>query len=41
MKFKLYIEYNGANYSGWQKQGNAKSIQETLDKFHQRSIQKN
>ena len=30
MKFKLYIEYNGANYSGWQKQGNAKSVQETL-----------
>jgi tRNA pseudouridine38-40 synthase len=30
MKFKLFIEYNGTNYSGWQKQGNAKSIQETL-----------
>ena len=30
MKFKLYIEYNGTNYSGWQKQDNAKSIQDTL-----------
>lgn len=30
MKFKLYIEYNGTNYSGWQKQGNAKSIQDAL-----------
>ncbi|MFI5145256.1 MAG: tRNA pseudouridine(38-40) synthase TruA [Ignavibacteria bacterium] len=30
MKFKLFIEYNGTNYSGWQKQGNAKSIQDTL-----------
>ena len=32
MKFKLYIEYNGTNYSGWQKQGNAKTIQGTLIK---------
>jgi tRNA pseudouridine38-40 synthase len=31
-KFKIYIEYNGANYSGWQKQNNAKSIQDTLIK---------
>ncbi len=30
MRFKLYIEYSGTNYSGWQKQGNAKSIQDTL-----------
>lgn len=32
MKFKLLIEYNGANYSGWQKQKNAKSVQGTLIK---------
>jgi tRNA pseudouridine38-40 synthase len=30
MKFKLYIEYNGANYAGWQKQKNAKTLQGTL-----------
>lgn len=29
-KFKLYIEYDGTGYSGWQKQKNAKSVQETL-----------
>lgn len=30
MRFKIYMEYCGANYSGWQKQKNIKSIQETL-----------
>jgi tRNA pseudouridine38-40 synthase len=30
MKFKLYIEYDGTNYSGWQKQKNAKTVQGTL-----------
>lgn len=30
MKFKLYIEYDGTNFSGWQKQKNAKSIQGTI-----------
>lgn len=30
MRFKLYIEYDGTNYSGWQKQINAKSIQGTM-----------
>lgn len=30
MKFKIYLEYVGANYSGWQKQSNAKSVQETI-----------
>ena len=29
-KFKIFLEYNGTNYSGWQKQKNAKSIQQTL-----------
>jgi tRNA pseudouridine38-40 synthase len=29
-KFKLYIEYDGTGYSGWQKQKNAKSVQETV-----------
>jgi len=28
--FKLYIEYDGTRYSGWQKQANAKTIQGTL-----------
>lgn len=30
MKFKLFIEYDGTNYSGWQKQNNAKTIQGSL-----------
>jgi len=29
-RFKLYIEYEGTRYSGWQKQKNAKTIQGTL-----------
>jgi tRNA pseudouridine38-40 synthase len=29
-KYKLVLEYDGANYRGWQAQKNAKSIQETL-----------
>jgi tRNA pseudouridine38-40 synthase len=29
-RFKLYIEYEGTRYSGWQRQQNAKSIQGTL-----------
>jgi tRNA pseudouridine38-40 synthase len=31
-RFKLYIEYEGTRYSGWQKQENAKTIQGTLAK---------
>jgi tRNA pseudouridine38-40 synthase len=31
-RFKLYIEYDGTRYSGWQKQENAKTIQGTLIK---------
>jgi tRNA pseudouridine38-40 synthase len=34
-KFKLYIEYDGTGYSGWQKQKNAKSIQETISNIIQ------
>ena len=30
MKFKIFLEYNGTNYAGWQKQKNAKTIQGTL-----------
>lgn len=30
MKYKIYLEYNGANYAGWQKQNNAKTVQGTL-----------
>ncbi len=29
-KYKIILEYDGAKYHGWQKQKNAKSIQETL-----------
>jgi tRNA pseudouridine38-40 synthase len=29
-KFKIYLEYNGTNYAGWQKQINAKTIQGVL-----------
>src|ERR1035437_9698878 len=29
-RFKLYIEYEGTRYSGWQKQQNARTIQGTL-----------
>jgi len=34
MKFKIFLEYNGANYSGWQKQTNTdtKTVQGTLTK---------
>jgi tRNA pseudouridine38-40 synthase len=30
MKYKIYLEYCGANYAGWQKQHNAKTVQGTL-----------
>lgn len=30
MKFKIYLEYNGTNYAGWQQQKNAKTVQGTL-----------
>jgi tRNA pseudouridine38-40 synthase len=29
-KFKIYLEYNGTNYAGWQKQKNAKTVQGVL-----------
>jgi len=29
-RFKMYIEYEGTRYSGWQKQQNAKTVQGTL-----------
>ena len=31
MRIKLIIEYDGTNYSGWQRQANAKSIQQTIE----------
>lgn len=40
MKFKLYIEYDGTNYSGWQKQINAKTIQGTLIKSIEKAFEK-
>jgi tRNA pseudouridine38-40 synthase len=29
-KYKIYLEYDGTNYRGWQTQKNARSVQETL-----------
>ncbi len=40
MKFKLFIEYDGTNYSGWQKQNNAKTIQGTLIKSIESAFKK-
>ena len=42
-RFKLYIEFDGTRYSGWQKQQNAKTIQGTLqiyaeDIFHTHEV---
>ena len=34
-KYKITLEYDGTNYSGWQTQKNAKSIQETVIKAAQ------
>ncbi len=31
-RFKIYLEYDGTRYSGWQKQNNAKTVQGTLIK---------
>ncbi len=30
MKYKIYLEYDGTNYRGWQSQKNARSVQDTL-----------
>lgn len=40
MRFKLFIEYDGTNYSGWQKQINAKTIQGTLIKSIESAFKK-
>ncbi|MBK8550320.1 MAG: tRNA pseudouridine(38-40) synthase TruA [Ignavibacteria bacterium] len=40
MKLKLFIEYDGTNYSGWQKQNNAKSVQGTLIKSIESAFKK-
>ena len=32
MRYKILIEYDGTNYSGWQIQGNTPSIQEEIEK---------
>ncbi|MDQ3019727.1 MAG: tRNA pseudouridine(38-40) synthase TruA [Bacteroidota bacterium] len=40
MRFKLFIEYDGTNYSGWQKQINAKTVQGTLIKSLESAFKK-
>lgn len=40
MRFKLFIEYDGTNYSGWQKQNNTKTIQGTLIKSIETAFKK-
>jgi tRNA pseudouridine38-40 synthase len=37
-KYKITLEYDGTNYSGWQTQKNAKSIQETIIKAAQKFL---
>lgn len=41
MRFKLTLEYDGSNFSGWQKQKNAKSIQETLSTAIRQALEDN
>ena len=31
MRYKIIVEYDGTNYSGWQKQKGKKSIQESIE----------
>jgi tRNA pseudouridine38-40 synthase len=33
MRYFLHIGYDGTNYRGWQRQAEAKSVQETIEKF--------
>lgn len=36
---KLVIEYDGTNYSGWQRQNNKKTIQKTIEKVLEKVLQ--
>lgn len=38
-KYKLFIEFKGTRYSGWQKQPNAKTIEEEIEKAFSRILQ--
>ncbi|HWQ81325.1 MAG TPA: tRNA pseudouridine(38-40) synthase TruA [Ignavibacteria bacterium] len=40
MRFKIYLEYRGTNYAGWQQQKDAKTIQGTLIKCVTEVLQK-
>ena len=40
MKIKLVIEYDGTNYSGWQKQDGVKTIEGELEKVLSKVVQK-
>ncbi len=41
MRYKLHIEYDGTNFSGWQKQKNAKTIQGTVIEAIEEVFKKN
>lgn len=38
MRYKLLLEYDGSNYSGWQQQKNARTLQGTLNQTFQRVL---
>lgn len=40
MRYFLYLSYNGADYSGWQTQPNAPSVQQTIERGLETILQK-
>ena len=39
-RYQIIIEYDGTNYSGWQSQKNAKSIQKEIEKILSKILKK-
>ena len=39
-RYQIIIEYDGANYSGWQSQKNAQSIQKEIEKILSKILKK-
>ena len=39
MRYRIDIEYDGTRYSGWQKQPNAPTIQEEIEKTTKLSLE--